>query len=336
MDKGELNTGHLRRWCRSLLLCLLLLALGGCDSEQDVVVIKLGHGLDQTHPVHRGMAYMGQQLFEKSGGTMRIDIYPSEQLGSERECLELLQIGSLGMTKVSASVLESFVPEFSVVGLPYIFRSEEHRFRVLEGEIGREMLASMEPYWLKGLTYYDAGSRSFYTTNRPVHTPADLQGLKIRVQESATAMRMVRMLGGAPTPISWGELYTALQQGVVDGAENNPPSFFLSRHYEVAPYYTINEHSAVPDVLVMSSRLWNNLTEEQQRWVMEAAGESAEYQRLLWRESTEQALAAVKAAGVEVIYPDREPFAQRVADIFEVYRGQPKVYSLIRRIQEAE
>jgi tripartite ATP-independent transporter DctP family solute receptor len=310
--------------------------LAGCQVDSDVTVIKLGHGLDASHPVHLGMAYMGDRLAEKSGGTMRIDIYPSEQLGSERQTLELLQIGSLGMTKVSASVLEGFVPEFTVFGLPYIFLGEEHRFRVLEGEIGRDMLNAMEPYWLKGLTYYDAGSRSFYTTNRPVHTPADLHGLKIRVQESATAMRMVRMLGGAPTPISWGELYTALQQGVVDGAENNPPSFFLSRHYEVAPFYTINEHSAVPDVLVMSTHIWNGLSAEQQRWVIEAAEESAVHQKQLWREATQNALDAVKAAGVEVIFPDLEPFAERVADIFEAYRDRPVVYSLIRRIQEAE
>jgi len=318
------------------LLFAVVALLAGCAVDDDTVVIKLGHALDQTHPVHLGMAYMGERLAEKSGGTMRIEIYPSGQLGSERENLELLQIGSLGMTKVSASVLESFVPEFQVFGLPYIFRSEEHRFRVLEGEVGREALDAMEPYWLKGLTYYDAGSRSFYTTARPVHAPPDLQGLKIRVQESQTAMRMVRMLGGAPTPISWGELYTALQQGVVDGAENNPPSFHLSRHYEVARYYTINEHTAVPDVLVMSSNLWRGLTDVQRQWVMEAAEESARHQRDLWRQATADALAAVEAAGVEVIYPDREPFAARVADIFDVYRGQPAVYALIQRIQAAE
>jgi tripartite ATP-independent transporter DctP family solute receptor len=333
--------GRLRCWRRAsarragLLLAVCFL-LAGCAAERDEVVIKLAHGLDQTHPVHLGMAYMGERLAEKSGGTMRIEIYPSGQLGSERENLELLQIGSLGMTKVSASVLESFVPEFQVFGLPYIFRSEEHRFRVLEGEIGREALDAMEPYWLKGLTYYDAGSRSFYTTARPVHSPADLQGQKIRVQESATAMRMVRMLGGAPTPISWGELYTALQQGVVDGAENNPPSFHLSRHYEVARYYAINEHSAVPDVLVMSSNAWNDLNEQQRRWVMEAAEESAEHQKGLWRQATEEALRAVEAAGVEIIYPDREPFAARVADIFDAYRDQPALYALIQRIQTLE
>lgn len=325
----------LRFWSVCLLLCAGLLSAGCSEADEDVV-IKLAHALDQSHPVHLGMAYMGERLAEKSGGTMRIDIYPSGQLGSERENLELLQIGSLGMTKVSSSVLESFVPEFQVFGLPYIFRSEEHRFNVLEGDIGREALDAMEPYWLKGLTYYDAGSRSFYTTARPVHSPADLAGQKIRVQESATAMRMVRMLGGAPTPISWGELYTALQQGVVDGAENNPPSFHLSRHYEVARYYTINEHAAVPDVLVMSSNTWNGLTAQQQQWVMEAAEESAEYQKTLWRDATEAALAAVEAAGVEIIYPDREPFAARVADIFDAYRGQPTLYSLIQRIQDLE
>lgn len=312
------------------------LLLAGCRDADDVVVIKLGHGLDASHPVHLGMAYMAERLAEKSGGTMRIDLYPSGQLGSERECLELLQIGSLGMTKVSASVLESFVPAFSVFGLPYLFRSEEHRHRVLEGPIGREILATMEPYWLKGLAYYDAGSRSFYTTGRPVHTPADLRGLKIRVQESATAMRMVRMLGGAPTPIAWGELYTALQQGVVDGAENNPPSFFLSRHYEVARFYTLNEHTAVPDVLVMSSNTWNALDAQQRRWVLEAAEESARYQRALWRQATAEALEAVRAAGVTIIEPDREAFAAQVTAMIEGYRDRPELYDLIRRIRAHE
>ena len=170
--------------------------------------------------------------------------------------LELLQIGSLGMTKVSSSVLEQFVPAFRVFGLPYLFRDDAHRFAVLEGPVGRQLLLAGEAVWLRGLTYYDAGTRSFYTTRRAIERPRDLSGLKIRTQESASAIRMINLLGGAATPISFGELYTALQQGIVDGAENNPPSYHTSRHYEVARFYSLDEHTAVPDVLLVSTVVW--------------------------------------------------------------------------------
>lgn len=300
------------------------------------MAIKLAHGLDTSHPVHQAMEYMSERLREKSGGTMRIDIYPSEQLGTERQTLELLQIGSLGMTKVSAAVLEGFDPSFRVFGLPYLFRDEEHRFAVLEGPIGQELLRGTERYRLRGLAYYDAGARSFYTVGRPVRAPEDLAGLKIRTMESAVAGQMVRALGGSPTPISWGELYTALQQGVVDGAENNPPSFHLGRHYEVAHYYVLDEHTALPDVLLVSTRVWENLTPRQQRWVQEAARESAEYQKRLWREATQYALQAVQDAGVEIIRPDKERFRAEVASMYDVFLRDPQIGPLIKRIRGVE
>jgi TRAP-type C4-dicarboxylate transport system substrate-binding protein len=153
------------------------------------------------------------------------------------------------------------------------------------------------------------------------------------VIESPTAMRMVSALGGSPTPLAWGELYTALQQGVVDGAENNPPSFYTSRHYEVARYYTLDEHTAVPDVLVVSTVIWNTLTPQEQRWLRQAAEESAEVQKRLWREATEEALRAVEAAGVTIIYPDKDAFVRQVESMIESYREDTTVYSLFRRIQ---
>ena len=318
------------------MACLFVLGtvIAGCAGESDVTVIKLGHGLDASHPVHVAMESMAERLAEKSGGTMRLDLYPSQQLGTERECLELLQIGSLGMTKVSSSVLENFAPAFQILSLPFLFRDDAHRFAVLDGPVGDELLEAAEPYRLRGLTFYDAGSRSFYTVERPVETPDDLAGMKIRVQESQTAMAMVRALGGSPTPISWGELYTALQQGVVDGAENNPPSFYLSRHYEVARYYALNEHTSVPDVLLISTVIWNRLTPQQQQWLQEAADESARYQRVLWREATEEALAAVEAAGVEIIRPDKAPFTEKVASMMDAYRDDPELYGLVQAIQK--
>ncbi len=318
------------------LLSLFLIATIGCSSDTSVKRIKIGHGLDQSHPVHKAMVYLAERAAEKSKGQLQVSVYPSQQLGTERECLELLQIGSLGMTKVSASVLEGFAPIFKVFSLPFVLRDEAHKFKVFEGEIGRQLLLSTEEYWLRGMCFYDAGSRSFYTKDKPINTPADLEGLKIRTQESPTSVKMVNALGGSATPISWGELYTALQQGVVDGAENNPPSFYLSRHYEVCKYYSLNEHTAVPDVLVISTIVWNDLTQQQQQWLQEAANESYEYQKKLWKESVEESLAAVKAAGVEVIYPDKTPFVEKVKPLIEEYKSEPEVYELIQKIRDVK
>jgi tripartite ATP-independent transporter DctP family solute receptor len=279
------------------------------------------------------MLYLAEQVSLNSDGRMRIDIYPSEQLGSERECLELLQIGSLGMTKVSCSVLESFVPSMSVLSMPYLFRDETHKFRVLEGEIGRRLLLAGERFWLRGLCYYDAGSRSFYTKDRPILSPDDLPGLKIRTQESPTSIKMVQALGGSPTPIAWGELYSALQQGVVDGAENNPPSFHLSRHYEVCQYYSLDEHTAVPDVLLISTRIWEDLSPDYRSILQEAAWASEQHEKILWREATERALEAVQKAGVQIFYPQKELFAQAVESLYAEYRDQPGILRLIREIR---
>ena len=323
-------------WAKACMLPLVLLLLPACDATDDVTTIKLGHALDTSHPVHLAMEYMAERLAAKSGGTMRIDIYPSGQLGTERELLELLQIGSVGMTKVSSSVLEGFAPAFRVFGLPFLFRDDAHRFAVLEGPVGEDLLQEPERFRLRGLAYYDAGARSFYTVNRPVRTPRDLSGLKIRVQESPIAVRMVTVLGGSATPIAWGEVYTALQQGVVDGAENNPPSFHLSRHYEVAKYYTLDEHTAVPDVLFVATEVWNDLTPQQQQWLQEAAEESAEYQKRLWREATREALSKVEEAGVQVIRPDKQAFSAQAASLLNSFRADPEIGPLIQRIQAVQ
>ncbi len=318
------------------MILLAALFLAGCAAKSDVTVIKLGHGLDSAHPVHRAMVFLGERLAEKSDSTMFVDVYPSQQLGTERELLELLQIGSVGMTKVSSAALEGFVPAFRVFGLPFLFRDEAHRFAVWDGGVGQTILESGQQFGLRGLTYYDAGTRSFYTKDRPIESPEDLRGLKIRVQESPIAMQMVRSLGGSPTPIAWGELYTALQQGIVDGAENNPPSFYISRHYEVCKYYSLDEHAAVPDVLLVSMVVWNDLTPQQRVWLQEAADESAIYQRELWAESVAEALTALEEAGVEINRPPTEPFAEQVQPMIDAYRDNPEVYALIEQITNVE
>ena len=321
------------KWFRFYLI-IILVVFYGCGKGGEVVTLKLGHGLDVNHSVHKAMVRMGEILKEKSGGTMEIEIYPSQQLGTERECLELLQIGSLDMTKVSSGVMENFAPKMKIFGLPFLFRDKEHFFHVVDGPIGKNLLNNGEKYWLKGLGYYDAGSRSFYTKDKPVETPEDLAGLKIRVMESVTAVDMVRSLGGSPTPISWGELYTALQQGVVDGAENNPPSFYLSKHYEVCKYYSLDEHTSLPDVLIIGTHVWETLTDQQRQWLQEAVDESIVYQRVLWEEAENEALEEVQKAGVTVIRPDKKPFSDKVGSIYDSYKDNPEMYELIKRIQD--
>ena len=286
-------------------------------------VLKLGHSLDQAHPVHTAMEFMAQRLAEKSAGMVELRIFPNGQLGSETECIEQLQRGALAMTKTSAAPMESFIPEMAVFGVPYAFRDEDQYWRVLEGQVGQRLLDSGQRVRLRGLCYYDAGSRNFYTIDRPIHSPDDLRGLKIRVQKSKTAMDMVEALGGSPTPIPWGELYTALQQRMVDGAENNPPSFYANRHYEVCKHLTLDAHTLVPDVLLISEDIWQELPPQVRTWVREAAIESSRYQRKLWQEKTEEALQAVQAAGVTVYRPDKSPFIDKVAAMHHSYDGTP-------------
>lgn len=298
--------------------------------------LKLAHGLPTDHPVHHAMAFMAERTGELSGGKLTIEVYPAGQLGSEQQCVELVQIGSLAITKVSAAVMESFTDAYKVFGLPYIFRSKEHTYTVLDGDIGNDLLLSTENVWIRGLCYYDAGSRSFYTKSKPITKPDDLSGMKIRVMQSTTAVEMIRALGGSATPITYGELYTALQSGVVDGAENNPPSLYTSRHYEVCKYYSLDEHTTIPDVLIISMKVWSKLTPQEQAWIQQAADESAVLQRKLWAESEEESLNEVKKAGVEIIYPDKQPFIDKVQPLLESYKNHPVIYSYIQRIQAVE
>ena len=297
-----------------IILAIIIVpqVMSSCRETGQVTVLKLAHGLAPSHSVHQGMEYMAELVEKKSDGKMRIDIYASAQLGSERENVEMLQIGSLAITKVSAAIMESFAPSYRVLNLPYIFKNKEHTMRVLDGEIGRDILLDGQDFWLRGLAFYDSGSRSFYTKDRPIMHPDDLKGLKIRVMPSPSAVNMIRAMGGSPTPISWGELYTALQGGVVDGAENNPPSFYLSHHFEVCRYYSLNEHSTIPDVLLVSTKIWNNLNKQEQTWLQEAANESAVYQRKLWAESEMESLKQAEEAGVKILYPEKGPFIEKV------------------------
>src|SRR5699024_8417320 len=315
----------------------LLFFSTGCNGISDVKTLRLGHGLPVSHPVHKAMEYMAKKTNEKSDGQLRIKIYPSQQLGTERELLELLQIGSIDISKVSSAVLQNFAPKIRVFSLPYLFRNDKHRFAVMDGEIGKQLLLAPQKYRLRGLTYYDAGYRSFYTKNTPIKSPRDLQGLKIRVQNSDMAVALINILGGSATPISWGELYSALQQGIVEGAENNPPSFETSHHYEVCKYYSLDEHTAVPDILLIGTKTWNKLTKKEQKWLQEAANESKEYQRKIWAKAEKEALKKVQQAGVKINRPDKEPFIKKTQPIYDrLKESNPELYKLAQQIKSVQ
>ena len=319
-----------------LFLLTISIFFFGCQSESSVKTIRLGHALDTQHPVHKAMVILGEELEKQSQGKLKLNIYPSGQLGGERECLELLQIGSLDITKVSAAVLENFIPEYKVFSVPYMFRDKKHTFSVFDSEIGESLLLKGEKFRLRGLTFYDAGSRSFYMKEAPIKSPTDLKGKKIRVQKSNMAVEMVNDLGGSPTPISWGELYTALQQGVVDGAENNPPSFYTSKHYEVCKFYSLDEHTSVPDVLLIGTDTWSRLNQEEKQWVKNAVKTSTIAQRKLWSDSEKESLAAVKKAGVKIVYPDKKPFEERTKGILKMFDNNEEMKSLITSIKNQQ
>jgi tripartite ATP-independent transporter DctP family solute receptor len=318
---------------KPIILSFLLVGVLACASESETKIIRMGHALNVEHPVHLGIVEMGRLLDSISRGQMTMKIYANGQLGSERELMELIQIGSLDITKVSAGALENFVPEFKVLTLPYLFVDSLHLNTVLNGPIGEELLEKAVKYRMKGLCFYDAGRRSFYSKEKPIMDPRDLSGLKVRVMNSQSAIDMVRALGGSPTPVSYGELYTALDQGIVDAAENNPPSFYTSRHYEICKYYALDEHTATPDVVLISTVTWNNLDEQEREWVKYAAEASVKLQKEVWAASVKESLAAVQAAGVEVVYPEKGPFQERVSVLFDAFRDSPEIYEIIERIQ---
>ena len=323
----------LARGAGAPLALLATLLLAACGQQGEVETAYLAHGLPRSHPVHRGIEVFARALDSLSGGEMAIEIFPDGQLGNEREVLELLQLGSIPLTKVSAAAMANFAADYEVLGVPYLFRDADHLFRVLEGEVGERILDSGQDKLLRGLAFYDAGTRSFYTTERAVRRPEDLRGLKVRVMNHALSVDVVNALGASATPMSYGELYTALQQGVVDGAENNAPSYVGSGHYEVAKYYTLDEHTAMPDVLVVSTTYYDGLSAQQQAWLREAARLSVPAQRRFWAEAVAADLATARAAGVEIIEPEKEAFRAAAASVTEAFATTAERRAVVAEIR---
>lgn len=317
--------------CLGILICALLGALGyaswnfcaGAGCSGGVRVLKLAHGLDVKHPVHMAMERMKESVERLSGGRMTIDIYPGGSLGDEAKCLEQIKNGSLDITKASSAQVGMFVPEVRALTLPYIYRDRAHYWRVLDGDIGNRIFEKIRPRGFVGLCYYDAGARSFYTSKKPIKTPEDLKGMKIRVMNSRPDMDMMSAFGASPTPISAGETYTALSQGIVEGAENNPPTYLTGGHWEVAKYFSLDEHTRIPDMLLISPKAWNSLTRSQRDILAKAARESSLYEREIWAEKTGEALAELKKRGVQICEPDKIAFAKIILPTLEKYKGTP-------------
>jgi tripartite ATP-independent transporter DctP family solute receptor len=289
------------------------------------------------YPTVQAVKSMGEQLAAQTDGRLGIKVYPNSALGSERDTIEQLKIGGLDMMRINVAPLNNVVPETIVPALPFLFRSEEHMHAVLDGPVGEQILAAMEAQGMIGLAFYDSGARSIYAASKPVKTLADVSGMKIRVQQSDLFVAMVEALGANPTPMPYGEVYTALKTGIVDAAENNFPSYESSRHFEAAKYYTLTEHSMAPEVLVFSKVIWDTLPEEDQALIRTAARESVPQMRKLWDEREAKARQTVEAGGAEVIQlEDRQAWVDAMQPVYAEFAATPELQALVQQVQATQ
>lgn len=314
---------------RQLLLAPLLLA--GCgDRDGRTRPLFAADAHPDEYPTVQALHAIDRILDERTNGEMRLRVYAGGQMGAEKDTLEITVFGGLDVNRVNLAPLNSIVPESIVLALPFLFRSIPHARLAFDSAPGRTILDAMAAHGLVGLCYYDSGARSFYNTKRPVHTPEDLAGLKIRVQNSDIYVAMVQAIGGNPTPIPYGEVYQALVQGVVDGAENNWPSYESSRHFEVATHYSLTRHVLAPEVLVASMRSWDRMSAEERDHLQAAAAESVPIMRAMWDARVEASRSRVLASGVEVVEnPDHAAFADRMPPVWERFITTPAMRALV-------
>lgn len=308
------------------------LALSGCNIRSEGVLTSAdAHPAD--YPTVAAVNEMGRLLHERSGGRLSVKIYPGGQLGAEKDALEITVFGGLDLTRVSIAPLGAIAPEAIVPTLPFLFRDTAHMRAALDGPPGRQILAALEPHKLIGLCFYDAGARSFYTRGRAIHEPEDLKGMKIRVMNSDMFVSMVEALGGDAAPMPYGEVYQGLLQGVVDGAENNWPSYESSRHFEVAAHYSLTQHVMAPEVLIMSKKSWRKLSGEDRDLIKQCAMDSVPFMRALWDERSRKAEARLREANIDIVAPDRQAFVKKVKPVWDRYLTTPALRRLSEDIQ---
>lgn len=285
------------------------------------------------YPTVKAVEYMGELIKKKSDGRITVKVFSGSKLGSEDDSIEQVKLGALAMARVSSAAMHNICETTRVPSLPFLFRSVEHQHKVLDSDIGKEILKSCEDAGFVGLAWYDSGARSMYTRNKPVKTVADVKGMKIRVQQSDLSVAMVEALGANATPMPMGEVYTALKTGLVDAAENNFPSYDSGHHFEVAKYFSLTEHTMTPEILVYSKRQWDKLPEADQKIIREAAQESVPYMRKLWAEREEKSRAVVEKGGAQIVEPDKASFQAVMKPVYDRFITTPQMKDLVARIQ---
>jgi tripartite ATP-independent transporter DctP family solute receptor len=291
---------------------------------------------EESYPAVQALGHMDQLVTERTGGHHRIRVFHSGQLGDEGQTIAQGLAGVIDINRVNVVELGKIAPALNVLALPYLFRSTEHLHHVIDGPIGDEILASLDPSGFIGLSFYDAGARSIYTTTKAVRTFADLNGLRLRVLESDLMGKMVRALGAEPVNLPYRQLITALSTKLIDGAESNWPSFVTSGHYKVAPYYALTEHTRGPSVVIMSRRAWDELSPQERTIFRDAARESSKYIRAEWQSLEEQFRTQAAAGGVTISNPDRKPFENATKPLRYEFHADPELGQLIDRIQAVE
>src|ERR1700716_2792008 len=291
----------------------------------------------EDYPTVQALRYMGGLIAEKSGGRHQIRVFHSRQLGEEKETIEQTRAGAIDLNRTNVALIGAFVPAMNVLAMPFLFRSIEHQQKVLDGPIGNEILDSFEPYGFVGLAFYDSGARSIYNSVRPVRSIADLKGLRLRVQQSKRMSDMIKSLGADPVELPYGQVLTGLATRLIDGAENNWPTFVTTGHYKYAGYYSLTEHTMSPEVLVMSKKAWASLSAEDQQIFRESALRSSRFMREKWRDLEERSRKQAETAGVRIITGiDPKPFEAAMAGIYAKTQQEPALAQLIERIRKVE
>ncbi|MGN8648176.1 TRAP transporter substrate-binding protein [Gracilibacillus sp. HCP3S3_G5_1] len=322
-----------------LLSVSVILFVTGCNHHthaDEHIELHFAYA-SNPEPVKDAMAKFGELVEKKTNGQVSVTYFPDGQLGGERELIELTQTGAIDITKVGGSALESFSNKYSIFGIPYLFDDIDHFTRVMESEaIMQPIYQSTKDLGFVGLTYYNSGQRSFYLTDGPVETPEDIEGKKIRVMESETAIEMIELLGGTAVPLGSDEVYTSLQQGIIDGSENNEFALVTAGHGDVARYYSYDEHTRVPDIVIINDNTLNQLNEEQRQAVVEAAKESTEYEKEVWEEAVEaEKQEAIEKHSVKFNEVEKAPFLEKVQPIHEKFKQNNELSELYYMILDA-
>ena len=301
-------------------------------------VFKASDVHPEGYPTVQAVENMGKKLEAATQGRLGIQMYASMQLGGEKEAIEQAQVGALQLARVSVGALGPVVDDLNVFNLPFLFRDTAHMDKVIDGPIGQELLDKVTDNpntHLVGLAFMDAGARNLYDTKKPIKDIADVKGLKVRVMGNPMFVDMMNAIGGNGVAMGYDQVFSALQTGVVDGAENNPPSFYFDNHYQVAKYYTLTEHLIVPEILVFSRPTWDTLSKDDQTLIKKLAREAQLEERRLWNEKEQQAIDKMKAAGIEIIMiSDKTPFQKAVKPVWDKYGA--KYAELIKRIQAVD